>query len=206
MRCCRTQPSFDAFCVLCVTKFMFVFPFLASVVRIVSLGSWNEYKEPNSRNWSTAHFIPQWMCLTMHCVNTTGLINLCCRPSFPCVWSDHFKWLRRPLSPSNQQKGDDSRSECNFLLWAAAAKSQFVFSFCCFFYIWAAAQTHTPGAHKASLKKKGEGNMHFSCSAGFAWINTTTRFNFLSTWPEGSAAHTVSWLGPLLPVPVLPQL
>lgn len=92
---------------------------------------------------------------------------------------------------ADQQKVDDSRSERNFLLWAAADKSQFVFSFWCLFYIWAAAQTHTPDTvHKASIfKKKGEGNMHFSCSAGFAWINTTTPLDFPSTWPEGSAAH-----------------
>lgn len=164
---------------------MFVFSFLPSIVRIMSLCLWTEYKGLNVWNRSSARIIMQRMCLTMSRVNTMGLISLSCCLSF------HFKWLCRPLSPSDQQKVDDSRSECNYFLRAAAAKSQFVSSFLCLFYIWASAQTHTPKAHKASififlflLLEKREGNMHFSCSAGFAWINTTVRCNFLWTWTE----------------------
>lgn len=156
MRCCRTQPSFDAFCVLCVTKLMFVFPFLASVVRIVSLGSWNEYKEPNSRDWSTAHFIPQWMCLTMHCVNTTGLINLCCRPSFPCVWSDHFKWLRRPLSPSNEKWMTPDQNAIFFFGLQQPKANLFSASVVCFIYGLRHRPTHPTLTKLLFKKKKGK--------------------------------------------------
>lgn len=125
------------FCATCVTKLMFVFSFLPTIVRNTSLRAWTECKGPKVWNWSAAHIVLRCVCLTLARVNTMGLISSSCRLSF------HFKWLRRPLSPSGQQKVDDSRSECNYFRWAAAAKSQFVSSVLCLFYIWASAQTRT---------------------------------------------------------------